>query len=97
MEGVAPIRSAYEDVGTPFDPFIGKENETDYTDEGPDRFLDLTLKFDKQAVVEAELGGSPDGDVFGVTSSANLMEGSLIQGGSIFGVDVVRIWDKKKN
>jgi len=51
LMGIAPLRSALENVATPFEPFVSKEGEFDCTDEGPDDFLDLTLKFDAQEVV----------------------------------------------
>ena len=52
--GVAPLRSAYEDVTTPFDPATGKEDcFEDCTYEGPDGFLDLALKFSVQEIVGA--------------------------------------------
>ena len=53
LEGVAPLQSALEDVATPFYPFTGKAATTDCTTAGADGFLDLTLKFDAQAVVAA--------------------------------------------
>lgn len=58
LEGVPAVRSSVEDVATPFVPFIGKKNATDCNTGGADGFLDLTLKFNKQAVINA-LGG-PD-------------------------------------
>lgn len=50
---VAPLRSSFEDVSTPFKPFIGKNSEFDCTNLGPDGFLDMTLKFDTQEVIKA--------------------------------------------
>jgi hypothetical protein len=64
LKGVPLLLSALEDVATPFVPFIGKK-ATDCTAEGPDGFLDLTLKFDTQAVV-AVLGRVTDGEARGV-------------------------------
>lgn len=61
--GVAPIRTALEDVATPVQPAIGGENGPRCTDEGPDGLLDLSLKFDLQEVVravEAILGSGLD-------------------------------------
>lgn len=51
LAGVSPLRSSFEDVATPLD----KEEECDCHSEGPDGYMDLTLKFDKQAIV-ATLG-----------------------------------------
>jgi len=91
LEGVAPIRWALEDVATPYEPFIGKENKTDCTTEGPDGFLDLTLKFKTQEIVAA-LGSVEDGDVVVLYLTGNLKEefdGTLIKGEDI-------VWILKK-
>jgi hypothetical protein len=48
LEGVAPIRHGYEDVATPFDGEL-----CDCSDEGPDGWMDLTLKFRTQEFVAA--------------------------------------------
>jgi len=53
LEGVAPLRSSLEDVSAPFEPLNGKEDcNLDCTSEGPDGWLDLTLKFHTQDIVE---------------------------------------------
>ena len=90
LEGVAAIRSALQDVATPFEPFIGKENETDCTDAGPDGFTDMTLKFDTQEIVAA-IGDVEDGDVLILTLTGNLQDGTPITG-----EDVVVILKKGK-
>lgn len=76
LEGVEPIRSAYEDVAGP----VTDPNECACTEAGPDGFLDLTLKFEKQAVVAA-IGEVEDGEVLplmltGVTYDEIPVEGS---------------------
>lgn len=81
LEGVAPLRWALEDVGTPGDPLAG-----------PDGFTDLTLKFDAQEIV-AVLGVVNDGDVVVLHLTGNLKE--EFDGASIVGEDVVRIIKKK--
>lgn len=91
LEGVAPLRWSLEDVATPFEPFIGKEDAFDCTDEGPDGFLDLTLKFDAQEIVAA-LGDVNDGDVLVLTLTGNLLE--EFDGTPIQGEDVVVILEK---
>jgi len=48
LDGVAPIRSSYEDVATP----VSDGNECECTTEGPDGHIDLTLKFKTQELVE---------------------------------------------
>ena len=76
---VAPLRWSWEDVATPYimgEPYSGH-------DLGPDGYLDLTLKFNIQEVIEA-LGECYDGEVFMLVISGNLMEeynGSPIHGG----------------
>jgi len=85
LEGVAPLRSAFEDVATPFEPFTGKEETSDCKAVGLDGFQDLTLKFDSQAVVDA-LGKVEHGDVRIVT-----LDGKLSDGTPIVGEDVVII------
>lgn len=49
LEGVAPIRYAYEDVSAPADV----QEPCDCENLPPDGILDLTLKFDTQEIVEA--------------------------------------------
>jgi len=91
LEGVPAIRSSLEDVATPFVPFIGKSNPFDCTTAGPDGYTDLTLKFNRQAVVNA-LGGPgalTDGQVVVLH-----LTGSLLDGTPIVGEDVVVILKK---
>lgn len=90
LEGVAPLRFEIADVATPFEPFLGKQDAFDCTEEGPDGFLDLTLKFNKQEVVLA-LGPVDDGDVIVAT-----LTGELLDGTPIVGEDVVVILKKGK-
>lgn len=73
LEGVAPIRSALEDVATPYEPFTGKEGAFDCTDFGSDGFEDLMLKFDRQQI-SAALGEPEDGDVLVLGLSGSLLE-----------------------
>ena len=89
LEGVSPLRSNLEDVATPFDPFTGKENALDCNEDAGDGFTDLTLKFDRQAVVGA-LGPVNDGDVIALR-----LEGALLDGTPIEGEDVIVIKKKK--
>ena len=84
----------YEDVATPFEPFVGKEEATDCNDEGPDGFVDITLKFDTQAIVGAIEAFEPpvdDGDVVVLP-----LEGELFDETPIVGEDVVIIKKKGK-
>ena len=81
MGGVAPLRWAYEDVGT---PFMGEP--CDCHDMYGDGITDLTLKFDTEQVV-AGLGllGMPDGQV------ALTIAGNTTAGEPVTGVDCVRL------
>jgi len=91
LEGVAPLRSALEDVATPFVPFTtGKTDASDCTDEGADGFDDLNLKFRTQDIVAA-LGAVSDGDVLVLELTGNLLDGT-----PIVGEDVVVILKKGK-
>jgi hypothetical protein len=93
LEGVSPLRWAWEDVATPFEPFIGKEDcFADCNEEGPDGYPDLTLKFDAQEVVAA-LGEVEDGDCLVLQLTGSLTGGDC-GGGAIVGEDV--IWIQKK-
>lgn len=79
LAGVAPIRSNVEDVVTP----------DDCTD-GNDGYLDLTLKFRTQEIVQAlDIGQVNDGDIMILELTGNLKE--EFGGTSIRGEDVVKI------
>ena len=90
VAGVAPIRSVFRDVETPFEPFTGKESPHDCNGYGPDGFMDLTVKFKAREIIEA-LGQSNDGDVFVLEITGALKDGTSIQG-----EDVVIILKKGK-
>lgn len=92
LEGVAPLRWAYEDVATPFEPYLGKEDPFDCTTDGPDGYMDLTLKFKSQEIVTA-IGEVADGDVLVLTLTGNLLE--EFGGTPIVGEDVIVILKKK--
>lgn len=79
LEGVVPVRSAIEDIGTPFEPFIGKEDASDCNDYGPDGFDDLNLKFGTRELVDA-LGDVEDGEQRILTLTGALWDGTPIQG-----------------
>ena len=89
LEGVAPLRWNWEDVAT---PFVGKEDAYDCTEEGPDGYMDLTLKFDTQEVVSALGDEVSDGDVLVLQ-----LTGMLLDGNPFVGEDVVVILKKGKN
>lgn len=74
--GVAPVRSAYEDVATPVAPGA---DECECTTEGPDGYLDMTLKFKTQDIVAA-LGEIDDGDVVALTLTGETSDSFAIGG-----------------
>lgn len=76
LEGIPPLRWNIEDVSTPDGDL---EDDCNATTAGADGYDDLTLKFDKQAIVAA-LGPVNDGDVVVLTVSGNLFDGSQIEG-----------------
>ena len=90
LEGVTSLRSNLEDVATPFEPFTGKEDCYECTNDGPDGYVDLTLKFDTQQVVAA-IEPVTDGQCVVLKLTGNLVDGTPITG-----EDVVRILKKGK-
>ncbi|MCK5606888.1 hypothetical protein KAR91_33610, partial [Candidatus Pacearchaeota archaeon] len=71
LEGVAPIRSSIEDVSAPVDT----GDECDCTEEGPDSYDDLTLKFSTQEIVAA-IGPVSPGDEKVFTITGTLLDGT---------------------
>jgi hypothetical protein len=76
LNGVAPIRHSYEDVTAP----VVDANDCNCTTVGPDGFMDLTLKFKTQDIVEV-IGEVNHGDVLpleltGVLFGERPMEGA---------------------
>jgi hypothetical protein len=65
--GQAPLRTALEDVSTPFLPLLGRGGARDCTGRGADGRLDLTLKLsttDLERAVQQHLGRAPrDGEL----------------------------------
>jgi hypothetical protein len=90
---VSPLRWAMEDVATSYVP-NGEEACYACTEEGPDGFMDLTLKFSMQEIVAA-IGEVSDGDCLILTLTGNLMEEA--GGTAIIGEDVVKIIKKLKD
>lgn len=75
LDGVAPVRSSYEDVGAP----LADANECECTTEGPDGYLDLTLKFKTQEIVEA-IGEVNHGEVLPMVLTGVLSDETPIEG-----------------
>jgi len=90
-------RHSMRDVGTPFEPYVGKEFPDDCNTDGPDGIVDLNLMFVKKKVIKAiEKGldcGPRIGDVIVLPLTGNLKEEF---GGTPFvGEDVVVIINQK--
>lgn len=96
LMGVTPVRSDYEDVGTPYYPLIGKEDKLDCHEEDGDGIGDLSLKFDRQEIVQAIEQASQDevvdGKVLTLSLTGNLLED--FGGNEINGEDVIIIIKK---
>jgi len=88
--GVQPIRYNYEDVATPADVNAMPEDCLCSTD-GPDDYLDMTLKFDTPVIIEA-IGEVEDGDYVVLTLTGLLKDGTPIEG-----TDCVLIIEKGKD
>ncbi|MFC1738548.1 hypothetical protein ACFL1G_05810 [Planctomycetota bacterium] len=87
IEGYAlPLRWNYEDVATPVEDW----DECECITEGPDGYMDLTLKFKEQEIIEA-LGEVVDREVLVIT-----ITGSLLDGSSIYGKDCVVILKNRR-
>jgi hypothetical protein len=71
LAGVPAVRWNYDDVTT---PVADGAEECECNDYGPDGFNDMTLKFDKAAIIAA-LGEVYDGDVVPLTISGQLVDG----------------------
>lgn len=89
LQGIPALRSGFEDVGLPFEPFRGKQDPEDCSDLDGDGWEDLTLKFDKQVLAEA-LGDPPAG-----TEVVLQLTGSLYDGMPIAGEDVIVVRGRK--
>ena len=86
LQGVSPLRSALEDVSTPFTGAL--VSSTSCTTAGPDGFTDLILFFSDDAV-SAALGTVTHDQVLVLTVTGNLLP--QFGGTSITGQDVVVI------
>ena len=83
LNDLHPIRFDYEDVATPFDGEL-----CDCHEDGPDGYMDLTLKFDMQQVVDS-LGPVADGE------ERELFLGiGTVNGIATWGSDCIRIIKK---
>jgi probable HAF family extracellular repeat protein len=87
LDGVAPVRGSYEDVGT----VLADANECECTTEGPDGYPDLTLKFKTEEIAEA-LGEVIDGEEWILQLTGVLHDDTPIEG-----EDCIVIRSKSKN
>lgn len=74
LEGVAPFRNNVEDVSTP----AADGDECDCTEDGPDGYEDLTLKFETQDIISA-IGPVTSGDVKELTITGFLLDGTRFE------------------
>jgi hypothetical protein len=72
---VAPVRHAYEDVSAP----VLDANDCNCVTDGPDGYLDLTLKFKTPQIVEG-LGEVNDGDILTLALTGVLSDKTPIEG-----------------
>jgi hypothetical protein len=87
LGGVAPVRSGFEDVGTPFEPYVSKFDCTMDCDEYEgDGYTDLTLKFNARELAAALGSGLEDECVVATLTGYFLEE---FGGGPIVGEDVI--------
>ena len=95
LAGVAPLRWDYEDVATPYEPVSGRQDcLVDCTTMGPDGYMDATLKFETQEIVEALGETIQDGDCIVAQLTGSLRESA---GATEFvGEDVIRIVCKRR-
>ncbi len=89
LADVAPIRSELEDVAAP----VSDGEECECTTEGPDGYLDLTLKFKTQDIVQA-LGEVVNGEVLVLTITGELSDETPIEGADCI---LIKGWHKAPN
>jgi len=76
LAGVPAVRWNYVDVAT---PMADDADECDCNDYGPDGFVDMTVKFDRAAIIAA-LGDVNDSDIIPLTISGQLVDGTPFEG-----------------
>jgi len=91
LQGVAPSKFNYQDVATPFSPFIGKTGANACTTSGRDGFKDLSLSFDATKIASA-IGAVTNGQVLTLHITGNFLP--QFGGNPIVGEDVVVIRTK---
>jgi hypothetical protein len=91
LAGVAPIRGSYEDVGAP----VIDANDCNCTEDGPDGYLDLTLKFKTQEIVEP-IGEVNDGDILPLELTGVSFDETPIEGADCILADCILVRGKHK-
>lgn len=74
LEGVSPIRYALEDVAAPSDGI-----DCECVEEGPDGFMDLTLKFNAASITQV-IGEVTKGEIVTLKISGVLLDGTPFEG-----------------
>lgn len=96
LEGVTPLQILQIDAATPFEPYTGKADPSDCTDEVGDGLPDYFMRFDNQELIQAietSLGRSlNDNETVVLKVSGNLKE--EFGGNPIAGEDIVVIDNK---
>ncbi len=90
LEGVAPVNNELEDVTT---PAVG--GECACTEDGPDGFTDLTVRFPTQEVVDA-LCEFSSGETLVLTLTGELSDGTNIEGTDCIRIKKLRAKRPKK-
>lgn len=80
LDGPPGPEPYYYDVGTPFNGTFTVDCY-DCTEEGPDGYTDLTLKFDIQLLLDAIDGDLQDGDCLALQVTGELLDGTPFAGG----------------
>lgn len=86
LEGISPLRWSVEDVATP----VSNGEQCDCTIDGPDGFVDLTLKFDAKSLIAA-LGEVNNDDELSLTMTGNLSDGTVFEGSDCVSIAGVKL------
>jgi hypothetical protein len=89
LVGVSPAKIAFEDVGTPFEVPSWEDCSTDCTEAGSDGLEDVSLKFEKQEVVDAlrdAVGDLLDGQCLVVELTGMLLDGTRFSGEDVVAI-----------
>ena len=83
INGVSPVNHAYEDVAMPYEgEFSDPADKYECNEEGPDGYMDLTLKFDTQAILDSVDKGEQYMEITGT----KLSDGSPVNGKDVIWV-----------